>query len=97
MGAVPLTPALRDSLRQRSLAMDGNFTGAGTPSADLYIETPTNSSALLGLDYPLRISAFSHLNGGFIQNVTLDGAVDSFVADHQLEMAVLNFQKSDDP
>ena len=45
MGTAPLTLALRDSLRQRGFAMDGSFTGAATPSADLYIETPASSSA----------------------------------------------------
>lgn len=83
MGTAPLTLALRDSLRQRGFAMDGSFTGAATPSADLYIETPASSSALLGLGYPLRIGAFSHLNGGFIQNATI-GRYCSFARDVQI-------------
>lgn len=82
MTAVQLTPALRDALRKRGFFMDGNFTGAAL-SPDLCIETPASTNALLGLDYPLRIGAFSHLNGGFIQNATI-GRYCSLARDVQI-------------
>lgn len=83
MGAVHLNSALRDALRKRGFAMDGNFTGAVGPSSDLRIETPASTSALLGLDHRLHIGAFSHLNGGFIQNATI-GRYCSFARDVQI-------------
>jgi acetyltransferase-like isoleucine patch superfamily enzyme len=83
MGAVHLNSALRDALRKRGFAMDGNFTGAGGPSSDLRIETPASTNALLGLDHRLHIGAFSHLNGGFIQNATI-GRYCSFARDVQI-------------
>lgn len=78
-----ITPAIRDALQQSGFAMSGNFMCSGTLSPDLHIEGPVSSSALLGLDYPLRIGAFSHLNGGFIQNATI-GRYCSFARDIQI-------------
>lgn len=82
MSMVQLTPALREALRKLGFFMDGNFTGAAV-SPDLCIETPSSTNALLGLDHPLRIGAFSHLNGGFIQNATI-GRYCSFARDVQI-------------
>lgn len=74
---------MRDALRQRGFAMDGNFVETAGSLADLRIETPTSCSALLGLSQRLHIGAFSHLNGGFIQNVTI-GRYCSFARDVQI-------------
>ena len=83
MGAIKLTATLRDVLRKRGFAMDGNFTETAGALSDLRIETPASYSALLGLDHRLHIGAFSHLNGGFIQNTTI-GRYCSFARNVQI-------------
>jgi len=49
-------------------------------SSNIAIETPSDVSAELGFSYELKIGAFTHINGGFIQNATI-GRYCSFARD----------------
>jgi len=77
---VEFTDSLRQALRKRGFSFNGVASGSFALSPELHIETPANVNAELGLTYPLRIGAFTHLNGGFIQNVTI-GRYCSFARD----------------
>jgi acetyltransferase-like isoleucine patch superfamily enzyme len=50
---------------------------------DIVIETPCSIAAEIGWFEPFRLGAFSHLNGGFIKNVSI-GRYCSFARDVQI-------------
>ena len=71
-----------DTLRQQGLAFWA-MPNVNLVHDDVLFEAPASVTAELSLAFPFRLGAFSHLNGGFIQNATI-GRYCSFARDVQV-------------
>lgn len=76
------TDALNDQLRRKGIVLQSVLGTRHMHEATAF-EPPLSCSAELFFDYPLSIGAFTHVNGGFIRNVSI-GRYCSIARDVQI-------------
>lgn len=82
MHHIDFTEGLCQRLAAKGIVLD-SFRGIRHVGDALSFEPPLSSAAELVPDYPLSIGAFTHVNGGFIRNVSI-GRYCSIARDVQI-------------
>jgi acetyltransferase-like isoleucine patch superfamily enzyme len=82
MAAVDFTPEQLGALASRGVVLVHARPGPNV-GCSVLLEPPVHVFSETSFDFPFSVGAFSHLNGGFIQNVTI-GRYCSFARDVQI-------------